>query len=580
MYPFSLQDGSILIVTAGFACHVVFGRYEPVKPLSHMTLLVFVPGILTTTVSSSFSSTVRALAFTYLLYYTTILTSILAYRLSPFHPLAEYPGPIPCRISKFWMAWISLDGKQHKYYSKLHQKYGDIVRVGPNELSFCDVNAISPLLGYPGLPKGPHWDGRMAEQTTIRALISVRDPAEHARRRKPWTRAFSSAALKGYEEILGKRAYEFVTALEQQKQPINLTQWISHFTFDFMSDMAFGGGSDMLRDGDKDDTWHLLESGLPLALILSHVPWLGQYYIKLPGIGADLKKFRSFCQERALRRHHQGSQSKDLFHHLIDEAGIERCPPTFAEVASDGVLAIVAGSDTTATTLSSLFWALLDNPTAYRRLQEEIDRYYPPGEDAVSTAHHQQMNYLNAVINETLRLFPPVLSGSQRSVPKGSGWKAVGPHVIPEGTSTFVHLYSLHRDPRHFSPMPNAFWPERWLTAEERRSFGCPDANDLAKATVVHNTAAFIPFSSGPANCVGKNLAYQEMRTVVCLMMQRLDLRFLEGYDPRSWDHDLKDYFVATKGKLPVVLSPRTCGRHDNPIEGHNDSELTLPCSI
>ena len=71
----------------------------------------------------------------------------------------------------------------------------------------------------------------MAEQTNIRSLISLRDPAEHARRRKPWARGFSSAALKGYEEILGKRVHELVTLLErQQQQPVNLADWISRFT--------------------------------------------------------------------------------------------------------------------------------------------------------------------------------------------------------------------------------------------------------------------------------------------------------------------------------------------------------------
>jgi cytochrome P450 len=128
---------------------------------------------------------------------------------------------------------------------------------------------------------------------------------------------------------------------------------------------------------------------------------------------------------------------------------------------------------------------------------------------------------------------------------------------VPEGTSAFVHFYSLHRDPRNFSPMPDVFWPERWLSADERRALGYPDSNDPDKTPFRHNTAAFIPFSFGPANCVGKNLAYQEMRTVVCMMMQRLDFRFADGYDPESWDRDLKDYFVAIKGELPVVLSPR-----------------------
>ncbi|KAG1747161.1 cytochrome P450 [Suillus paluster] len=559
MSALSLQAALPVVVAAGLLCHFVFKRYEPDSPLSHLGLLVVVPAVLTTLLLPSASIFMRAFGCVCLLYYSTIIVSVVVYRLSPWHPLARYPGPIPCRISKFWMAWVSRDGKQHQYYSRLHQTYGDVVRIGPNELSIRDVNAIAPLMGPNGLPKGPHWDGRMAEQSAIRALISVRDPVEHSRRRKPWGRAFSCAALKGYEEILGKRVQQFVTMLEQQTKPVNLAQCISHFTFDFMSDMAFGGGSEMLRDGDKDNTWHLLESGLPTALVLSHLPWLGKYYVKLPGIGEDLKKFRMFCQERAMLRRTQGSQSKDLFHYLIDEAGLERhsSPPTFAEVASDGVLAIVAGSDTTATTLSSLFWSLLSNPETYLRLQAEVDRFFPPGEDSLSTVHHPQMSYLNAVINETLRLFPPVLGGSQRGVPIGGDGKFVGPYFLPDGTSAFVHFYSLHRDPRNFSPSPDTFWPERWLKPEERAALSSFDSKGLEKFPIVHDTKAFIPFSFGPANCVGKQLACQEMRTVVCMMMQRLNFSFAEGYDRDSWERDLKDYFVATKGSLRVVLSPR-----------------------
>ncbi|KAG6330511.1 hypothetical protein ID866_8578 [Astraeus odoratus] len=569
----SPPDAVLAILATALACHLVFNRYEPVNPLSHFTLLVLPPVVLSSLLRTTFPPTSHVLVVVFTLYYTFVLFSVVAYRLSPFHPLARYPGPIPCRISKFWMAWVSSNGKQHEYYSKLHRKYGDIVRIGPNELSIRDVNAIDSLMGSSGLPKGPHWDGRMAEQTTVRALVSIRDPVEHMRRRRPWNRAFSVTAMKGYEEILGKRVHEFVTELERRActRPINFTEWISRFTFDFMSDMAFGGGSDMLRDGDKDNTWHLLESGLPLALVLSHVPWLGKYYVMLPGIGEDLKKFRSFCEERALRRRSQGSLTKDLFHYLIDEAGIERQPPTFNEVASDGVLAIVAGSDTTATTLSCLFYLLMANPTAYRQLQAEVDRYYPPGEDACTTAHHGEMKYLTAVINEALRLYPPVLSGSQRAVPRGSGGRLVGPYLIPEGTSAFVHFYSIHRDPRYFSS-PEKFWPERWLSAEDRqaRGYSYPNGNSTTHSLLpsekninnvpsyfVHTPSAFIPFSHGPVNCVGKKLALQEMRTFVCCVMQRLEMRFADGYDVERWEKELKDYFVSVRGELPVVIVPR-----------------------
>jgi cytochrome P450 len=69
--------------------------------------------------------------------------------------------------------------------------------------------------------------------------------------------------------------------------------------------------------------------------------------------------------------------------------------------------------------------------------------------------------------------------------------------------------------------------------------------------------SAFIPFSFGPANCVGKNLAYQEMRMVICVLMQKFDMRFEDGFDVKSWEVDMLDYFVTIKGKLPVVLTPR-----------------------
>jgi cytochrome P450 len=128
---------------------------------------------------------------------------------------------------------------------------------------------------------------------------------------------------------------------------------------------------------------------------------------------------------------------------------------------------------------------------------------------------------------------------------------------LPEGTNAFVHTYSLHRDPRNFSPSPDTFWPERWLKPEERAALLSFDPKGLGKFPIVHDTKAFVPFSFGPMHCVGKQLAYQELRMAVCAMMRRLNFSFAPGYDPESWERDFKDYFVSTKGSLQVVLSPR-----------------------
>jgi hypothetical protein len=63
-------------------------------------------------------------------YLSTLCLSIVAYRLSPMHPLAKYPGPILARVTKLWGAWLAVNGEAHLVYKKLHEQYGDVVRVG------------------------------------------------------------------------------------------------------------------------------------------------------------------------------------------------------------------------------------------------------------------------------------------------------------------------------------------------------------------------------------------------------------------------------------------------------------------
>jgi cytochrome P450 len=74
---------------------------------------------------------------------------------------------------------------------------------------------------------------------------------------------------------------------------------------------------------------------------------------------------------------------------------------------------------------------------------------------------------------------------------------------------------------------------------------------------VTTNTAAFIPFSFGPANCAGKNLALLELRTVISYIIRRFDLMFVEGYDVSRWDKEGEDYFVFQTGGLPIKLTQR-----------------------
>lgn len=124
---------------------------------------------------------------------------------------------------------------------------------------------------------------------------------------------------------------------------------------------------------------------------------------------------------------------------------------------------------------------------------------------------------------------------------------------IPPGTAFWVHAYSLHRDPSSFAPFPEEFWPERWLLSAM--------ADDSATASkpegFVHNEDAYLPFSHGPMNCVGKNFAMMEMRLVVCALVQRFRFHLRDGYDLNQYERDFKDYLVASRPELPVTVEVR-----------------------
>ncbi|KAM5535858.1 hypothetical protein V8D89_010476 [Ganoderma adspersum] len=556
-----IQHALLTVVGVAFIVHFVFKRYEPQSVAMHTLLLVAVPSFLSLLLLDHLPA-IKALPVSFLTFSLTLLCSIGFYRLSPWHPLARYPGPLPLKLSKLPMAWISRGGRRHIYTQELHRRYGDIVRVGPNEVSISNPAAIQPFMGTSGLHKGPQWEARTATQS-VHPLIAITDPKEHLRRRKPWNRALNVASLKDLEPLVANRAEQLVRLLAVSDSrrtgadgTTNLGKWFSWFSYDLMSDMAFGGGSEMLINGDEGSVWPLLEVGLVNSDTFGHLPWLADYIRTFPTLGAKMKQMRSFCVQRAEERVRLGNISrKDLFYYLNNEDGAEPTPP-LPEVIADGTLAIIAGSDTTSSVLSSIFYCLLTHPEAYVRLRAEVDSYYPPGETALNTKHHADMPYLNAVINEAMRLFPPISDGSQRVVPIGSGGKILEDSYFPEGTITTVHMYSIQRDGRNFSPLPDNFWPERWIHAA-----AAGDKNGIGMK-LVHNTAAYFPFSFGPGNCAGKGLAMQELRMVVSAMIQRLDLTLGEGFDATAYENDMLNYFILTRPPLPVVVRKRKRSEH------------------
>jgi len=356
--------------------------------------------------------------------------------------------------------------------------------------------------------------------------------------------------------MITRRAEQLIEKISAINGPVDLSTWLSFFQFDFMGDMAFGGGFEMLRDGGDEEGIHqILRDYLRVFALTSHVPWVSRTLVHLPVLPERVTKLFTFGAERSSKRIKNGSLKKDLWYHLTDEAGLEAEKPALSNVIPDGMLAIAAGGDTTARAIQNLFFAILSHPAYYQRLKDELEIVFPSGDGILDVGKYTELKFLDALINETLRLYPPVPTNGPRQVSDASKARVICNEFVPEGTVIYIPPYVLHRDARYFSPSPNKFIPERWMTREKVPN----DAKSQAAASEsVLNTVAYIPFSFGPQNCVGRNLAKNEIKMVVALLLSRFDFRFADGFDKEAWEDSLCDYFIMHPNKhLLVTLTKR-----------------------
>ncbi|KAJ7624327.1 cytochrome P450 [Mycena polygramma] len=483
------------------------------------------------------------------IHYTVFLGSLslatVAYRLSPLHPLAQYPGPAIGKATKLWSLYLAFGGQRYLYHKKLHDKYGPYVRTGPNEISVIDAAFVSQILNSGGLDKG-----RGEHSSTPPSIVSLVGDA-HAAKRRMWNRAMSSSSIREYEPLVARRARQLISRLDHQNGTADLVQpssisfdtALTHPRLDLLGDLAFGGAFEMMKDGkDVAGVGKRIRGFMKAAALSSQIPWILKTLHLFPHVGRTIQEFNDFGQGLAIQRMKSGAVgTKDLWYHLADEAGLEKQTPSLEISAADGLVAVVAGSDTTAAALSSFVWFILSNPEYYTRLQHELDDVYVEGDDPFDVGKHDQLHFLSACINETLRLHPPVPSnGTRQAHPEQSG-RSIGGRFIPAGTSICMPPYSLHSNPNYFSH-PDEFIPDRWLPG-----------STLEK----HDISAFIPFSLGPANCVGQKLAKREMVMLLAGLFRCFTLRFAEGFDSAAWPTQIHDYFVTTRGPMHVHLTRR-----------------------
>lgn len=280
-------------------------------------------------------------------------------------------------------------------------------------------------------------------------------------------------------------------------------------------------------------------------------------------MATDDKRFFQYAEsilgERIAAEEEGAEARNDIMQHLLQATdpvtgkGFSR-----EQLDVESSLLIAAGADTTSVTLAAAFFYLLHNPRVMHTLEEELCSAYTSEDvDQVIPSQLISLPYLRAVIDESLRLSPPVPSLLPREVLKGG--ITINDNHIPEGTVVGVSAYAIHRNPDYF-PDPDTFCPERWIVASESDAdhFSSPNIPRTRQAISLARQA-FTSFSQGTRRCIGRQLAYYELHTALALLLHRFEIRFAQ--DPATLE-PMEDSTEWREGFPDTIDSKKETGKN------------------
>jgi cytochrome P450 len=272
-----------------------------------------------------------------------------------------------------------------------------------------------------------------------------------------------------------------------------------------------------------------------------------------------IMKSRVQANERAKERVQAGhGAKKDFFYYLLNAKDPETGKGLATqELWGEANVLMIAGSDTTSTSLAATVFYLVRNPRAMETLKKEVRGSFTHVEEIVSGTRLNGLAYLKACIDEAVRLAPAVPAAIPREVMEGG--VEVDGLFLPEGTDCGTPTYSIHRHPSYYRE-PQSYIPERWI---EGATCVTPSGSDpwvTTKDDVEIARRAFCPFSIGPRGCIGKSMALMELRLTLARMIFLFDIEHAAGdrtgEDERG-QFAMVDHFVVSKTGPNVIIRKR-----------------------
>lgn len=470
-----------------------------------------------------------------------------------------------------------MSGDAHKIMRDMHIKYGDLVRIGPNEVSFAAAHGWSDVYGQKRIPAAESQGGHayienpkehLFYNTVTRPGSLIAMPqADHIFARKTINAAFSNKAVAEQEPLVQRHVDKLIGLLRDAAKKnknskeaqindsnvVDMVQYTNWVFFDITGDLGFGEPFGSLVDGEEHAWVALIPKAVKSAVTIVNLQrLLGRtlagfaVWLKMTAEARDrIRWHRALSDEKVERRRALGTGRPDFMSPMLENDEFWNTSRLHGSLTTF----ITAGSETSATTMSAAMLYLTTTPATtaggqspLEKLTTEVRGAFKSDAD-INFVGVKNLPYLGAVLDEALRMHPPAVWGFGREAKAGGSVVANGQVFLPEATVLTICHYAMFRNPRNFA-LPDTFSPERWLTGSDADPRFRNDKRD-----------AFQPFSYGPRNCIGRYLALAEMRTILARIVFNFDLAIQPGSE--RWAADQKAYAFWEKPALMVAVTER-----------------------
>ncbi|KAI3329931.1 cytochrome P450 [Ustulina deusta] len=467
-----------------------------------------------------------------------------------FHPLSGVPGPRLWIVFPILRKYHMVRGDAEFKIRDLHLKYGEVMRVSPNEVYFLNPQAWKDIYGH-GHAEFPKFYPEGFHMHPKKIISS--NAQDHFRLRRAMLPAFSDKALTQQEPLIRTYVDLLIQRLREVSETAsctNMVRWYDFTTFDLIADLAFGESLHGLETGQSNvwlDNISKIMIIAPIFVLIGASKIFGKIIMLFFGPlmtkaeKSHLASVEKMARTRlTARKQPDRGDFMDFFlrsrgqtHQLTDE-----------EVIINSDLVMVAGSETTSSLLSGTTYWMLKTPHALQRATQEVREAFRSDDEMTFLETRSRLPYLLACLEEGLRLFPPVPLALSRSVPGDSPMTVCG-LTLPPKTVVGIHHLSAYSSELNFH-RAGEFLPERWL----------PEAATDPTSPFYHDRReVHRPFSFGPRDCIGRNLAYHEMRLIMAKVLFNFDMRLDSSCE--EWDRQ-RIYALWEKPPLKVYLTGRT----------------------